>query len=78
MPLCKFIQIENKKLCKVSCVLQRLAFGCEKHKYCIPNWNPKGTQLEKWRNRQPESLIFRVCEYCPDKTLENFVDPPPA
>lgn len=72
--MCTHIQ-EYYDRAKVTCSLSFEAYKCSLHKYCIPNWKPKGMALEKWYNRKPESNIFRLCEYCPDKNSEKKLEP---
>lgn len=40
------------------------AHACEVHRRCLPSYRPTGEALEKWRERKPESDIYRLCAGC--------------
>lgn len=43
------------------------AHECAVHGRCLPSFQCHGAGLEKWRDRKPESDIYKLCCQCTDR-----------
>lgn len=59
-----------KITCSTGCNGHVMTFAakCERHRRCLPGFQPNNEQWDSWQSRE-ESKLFSVCSRCPDFTM---------